>query len=113
MHALVAGELLAGCRSSAEREYVDDTISPFTRAARVTSATAGEVALAGRTLSRLRERGVALANPAGALIDATIAVSTVRIGALLVTENAHGFAKLGKLLPLRWETLSQFAARTA
>jgi hypothetical protein len=27
--------------------------------------------------------------------------------------NARDFAKLAKLLPLRWETLSEFAARTS
>jgi predicted nucleic acid-binding protein len=113
MHALVAGELLAGCRSSADRSEVDDTISPFSRVGRVVTASAAEIVHGGRTLSRLRERGISLANPAGALLDATIAVTTARLGALLVTENARDFEKLAKLMPLRWETLSEFAARTS
>jgi predicted nucleic acid-binding protein len=105
MDALVAAELLAGCRLRRERQLVDGLIAPFERAGRLQAPTAAELAEAGRALSKLRERGVALSNPAGALIDATIAVTTVRSGALLVTDNARDFEKLASVLPLRWETL--------
>ena len=50
-------------------------------------------------------------NPAGALIDATIAVTTLRLGALLLSQNARDFENLAKVLPFRWETLLAFSAR--
>lgn len=51
--------------------------------------------------------------PAGALIDATLAVTTLRRGALLVSENARDFEKLSEVLPLHWETLAALSARFA
>jgi len=111
MDALVSGELIAGCRSRKERSVVVALIAPFVRADRIRSATATEIQDAGRALSKLRERGVAVSNPAGALIDATIAVSALRIGALLVTENTRDFEKLAAVLPLHWETLAALSAR--
>lgn len=111
MDALVAAELIAGCRSPSERRVVDALIAPFARADRVRAATATDLADGGRALSKLRERGIHLRNPAGALIDATIAVTTLRVGALLVSQNARDFEKLAEVLPLRWETLPAFSAR--
>ena len=113
MDALVAGELIAGCRSRKERRVVDALLSPFLRADRVRAAAATDIADAGRALSRLRERGVVLSNPAGALIDATIAVTTLRRGALLVSENTRDFERLSEVLPLQWETLAALSARLA
>lgn len=112
MDALVAAELIAGCRSPKERRVVDSLIAPFTRADRVRAATSRDIADAGRALSKLRQRGVTLANPAGALIDAIIALSAARLGALFVTEDARDFEKLATALPLRWEALSALSART-
>ena len=111
MDALVAGELLAGCRSRRDRRIVDTLLAPFIRADRVRAATASDIADAGRALSKLRERGAGLAHPAGALIDSTIAVTSVRLGALLVSENARDFEKLATVLPLHWETLSDLSKR--
>lgn len=112
MEALVAGELIAGCRSAKERRIVDALLAPFDRAGRVRAATGRDIAEAGRALSTLRQRGVTLVNPAGALIDSIIALSAIRLGALLVTDNARDFAKLATARPLRWETLSALTART-
>jgi predicted nucleic acid-binding protein len=111
MDAHVSAELLAGCRSRTERRVVDSLIAPFARAGRLRGATSTEMADGGRALSKLRERGLELANPAGALIDAAIAVTASRMGALLVTENARDFQKLSRVLPLHWETLAEFSAR--
>lgn len=111
MDALVAGELIAGCRSRKERNIVSALLTPFSRANRVRAATAADLADAGRALSKLRERGATLSNPAGTLIDATIAVGAVRMGALLVSENVRDFEKLATVLPLRWETRSALFSR--
>jgi predicted nucleic acid-binding protein len=111
MDALVAAELLAGCRSRQERRVVEALLAPFARTTRVRAPTAAELAEAGRAISKLRERGLALRKPAGALIDAAIAVAAARDGALLVSENVSDFAKLSTVLPLRWETLASLSAR--
>ena len=111
MDALVAGELIAGCRSRKERKIVDAVLAPFKRADRIRAATAVDIADAGRALSKLREKGATLSNPAGVLIDATIAVAAARLGALLVSENTRDFEKLATMLPVRWETLSTLSSR--
>jgi predicted nucleic acid-binding protein len=113
MDALVAAELLAGCRTKVERRVVDGLIAPFARAGRIRAASEPDLAAAGRALSKLRERGISLVHPAGALIDAAQAVTSVRAGALLVSENTRDFSKLMRVLPLRWETLATLTARTA
>ena len=112
MDALVAGELIAGCRSKRERRVVETLLAPFARADRVRAPIAADIADAGRALSKLRERRILLANPPGALIDAIISVSAARLGALLVTENARDFDKLAKVVPLQWETLAALSQRT-
>jgi predicted nucleic acid-binding protein len=111
MDALVAGELIAGCRSRKERRVVESLLGAFTRTERVRASSALEITDAGRALSKLREDGIALANSGGALIDAIIAVGALRSGALLVSENARDFDKLATVLPIRWETLSAFRFR--
>jgi predicted nucleic acid-binding protein len=111
MDALVAAELIAGCRSRREHRIVDSLLSPFRRANRVRSPIASEIADAGRALSALRARGTPPSNAMGALIDAMIAVGAARSGALFVSENARDFSKLASVLPLRWETYAAFSAR--
>ncbi len=113
MDAIVAAELIAGCRSRTERRIVDGLTAPFARAERVRTATAAELDAAGRALSKLRERAVSLKNPAGALLDATIAVNASRAGALLVSENVRDFEKLATVVPLRFEPIASFAERLA
>lgn len=111
MDALVQAELIAGCRSRQERRVVDALLAPFARTGRVRAPTAVELALSGHVISKLRERGLVLRKPAGALIDAAIAVSAARDGALLVSENGSDFEKLSKVVSLRWETTAALAAR--
>ena len=108
MDAFVAAELFAGCRSRSERKQVSILVAPFARAARLRAATANDMIGAGRALSMLRQRGIQLANPAGALIDAGIAIGAVRLGALLVTDNVRDFRKLSAVLPLSWTTRAEF-----
>lgn len=111
MDALVAGELLAGCRSRIERRVVDILIEPFASTGRLRAASAREIADAGVALAKLRERGEELAGGTGALVDAVTAVAATREGALLVSENVHDFGRLARVLPLRWETLAAFTSR--
>jgi predicted nucleic acid-binding protein len=111
MEAVVAAELIAGCRSREERRVVQGLVSQFAKVGRMRAASAPEIIDAGRVLSSLRERGMSPSNAAGALIDSVIAVSATRAGALLVTENVRDFEKLAQVLPLRWETLTEFSAR--
>ncbi len=111
MHAVVAAELIAGCRSRIERAIIDRLLESFVRTDRLRAEGAGEIVAAGRALSQLRERGQPLRNPGGALVDAIIAVGASREGALLVSDNAGDFEKLARVLPLRWATLAAFTAR--
>ena len=113
MEAIVAGELLAGCRSRIERRVVEGLIAPFRKAGRLVAVTADDFGDAGRGLSRLRESGATLKNPGGALLDAAIAVVSVRLDALLVSQNEGDFRKLATVLPLRFETLAELAGRLA
>jgi predicted nucleic acid-binding protein len=113
MDALVAAELLAGCRSRVERRVVEGLIAPFRTAGRLVTAKADDLGDAGRALSRLREGGATLRNPGSALLDAAIAVGTVRLGALLVSQNEADFRKLATVLPLRFETLAELEGRLA
>jgi len=107
MDALVAAELAAGCRSARDRRKLDALLDPFVRTRRVRAPTAMDLAVAGGALSKLRERGISLGHAAAALIDAAIAVNTVRIGALLVTSNVKDFKKLAEVLPLSWTTVDE------
>jgi predicted nucleic acid-binding protein len=109
MDALVAAELIAGCRSRIERRIVDVLIEPFAQTGRLRAAHTREITDAGVALARLRERGEELAN--GALVDAITAVAAAREGAVLVSDNARDFGRLARVLPLRWETLAAFTAR--
>lgn len=111
MDPFVAAELLAGCRSRRERRLIDSILAVFARAGRTRDPGAADLQHAGRALSLLREKGTRLSNPAGALIDAAIAVGAVRTGALVVSLNERDFAKLGSALPLRWESWATFARR--
>jgi predicted nucleic acid-binding protein len=111
MDALVAAELRAGCRSRVERRVVESLLVPFERAGRVCAPSGASLSDAGRALSKLRERGVALSNGAGALIDASIATDASRLGALLVSANVRDFAKLQSVMKVRFETFADFSAR--
>ncbi len=111
MDAVVAAELLAGCRSRIERGVVEKLISPIRKSGRLRVALDEDLALAGTSISRLRERGLTLKNPGAALLDAIVAVGTIRLGALLVSENRSDFEKLALVMPLQTETLAKFSDR--
>ena len=111
MDGIVAGELVAGCRSRAERRVVEGLIAPFTRAGRIVAPVEADLIEAGRGLSKLREKGVSLKNGSGALLDALIAIDAVRIGALLVTVNDADFRRLADVTPLRYESFHAWRAR--
>lgn len=110
LDAVVAAELSAGCRSKIERRVVDRLVAPFDKAGRLIVPDRGDYARAAAALSRLREEGTSLKSPGGALLDGLIAAMASRTGALLVTLNLSDFALLGRHLPLRAETLTEFAA---
>ena len=109
--AVSAAELRAGCRSRRERRGVDQLLAPFEKAGRVLVPEQGDFVRAGAALSRLRERGMTLRRPAGALLDALIAAVGARLGALVVTVNAADFVSLSRELPVRVEAWASFSAR--
>ena len=63
---------------------------------------------AATALSRLRENGLALRSPGGALLDALQAADSLRIGARLVTHNVADFSRLAAYIPCRVESFGSF-----
>ena len=111
LDAVVAAELVAGCRSKREHRVVDRLCRPFAKAGRLLVPERAEFHRAASALSRLRQRGLTLASPGGALLDGLIAAIAVRKGGLLVTNNLDDFAMLGQEMPLHLETFAAFARR--
>lgn len=109
--AVSAAELRAGCRSKSERDVVARLLTPFEKAERVAIPLEGDYVRAATALSRLREDGMALKQPGGALLDALIAAVAVRLGALVVTFNIADFQKLSRVLPVQVETMGDLARR--
>lgn len=107
MDAFVAAELAVGCRSRRERRRLDAILAPFLGTGRIRAPAAATLVAAGDTLARLRDRGVSVGHPAASLIDAAIALNTMRIGAVLVS-NDGDFRKISDAVPLAWMTLDEF-----
>ncbi len=63
MEALIAAELLSGCRSKRERRTVEAVIAPFAGTGRLRAVTASDTSEAGRALSKLRGQGLTLRDP--------------------------------------------------
>lgn len=105
--SVAVGELLAGCRSKKERRVVETLAAPL----KLLTPGRADWVRAATTLSRLRERGITLRSPGGALLDALQAADALRIGALLVTHNLVDFRRLQAYIPLAVESLDEFRRR--
>lgn len=110
LDAIVAAELVAGCRSKRERRVVDALRGPFERAGRLLAPERADFIRAAAAISRLRTRGKNLSKPGSALLDGLIAAVAVREGALLITLNHDDFAMLKEEMPLRVAGFQDFAA---
>lgn len=108
--SVVVAELLAGCRSKRERNFVEKVCAPFERAGRVLHPSAADHRRAALALSRLRQAGTSLKNPGAALLDGMIAALAAREGAMLITLNESDFAALARELPLTWQSFNDFRA---
>jgi len=106
--SVAAAELLAGCRTRAERRLVSRLLSPFERAGRVLSPSHRDYRRAADAVSRLRVSGQTLRNPGAAMPDALQAADALRIGALLVTRNDSDFRKLARHLPVSVQSFDEF-----
>lgn len=102
--SVVIGELIAACGSKRERRVVETLVSPL----KTLTPNRSDFVRAAGALSNLRERGVALRNPGGALLDALQAADSIRIGALLVTNNVSDFSRLAAYIPCRVEPFERF-----
>jgi predicted nucleic acid-binding protein len=111
LDAVVAAELIGGCRSKRERRVIDALRSPFERAGRLHCPERSDFVRASTALSRLRERGRSLSNPGAALLDGLIVSIACRQGALLVTCNVRDFSMLSEALPATIESFSDFSTR--
>jgi predicted nucleic acid-binding protein len=104
LDAVVRAELIAGCSSKEERSVVSDMVKPL----RELVPNRIDHERAALALSRLRAGGVQLRNPGAALLDALQAADSVRIGALLVTNNVSDFSRLAAYIPCRVEPFERF-----
>jgi predicted nucleic acid-binding protein len=104
LDAVVRAELIAGCSSKEERSVVSDMVKPL----RELVPNRIDYERAALALSRLRAGGVQLRNPGAALLDALQAADSVRIGALLVTNNVSDFSRLAAYIPCRVEPFERF-----
>ncbi len=111
MDAIVAAELVAGCRSKRERRVVATLCRPYERAGRLLSPERGDIHRAAQALSRLRSRGRSLSGSDAGLLDALIAAVAARAGALLVTSNISDFSALAREIPVRVEAFERFRER--
>jgi predicted nucleic acid-binding protein len=110
MSAVVAAELLAGCRNRRERRNIETLLAPFRRVHRLVAPRETDTIVAGKALSRLRERSIELRNPGAALLDALVAATCVGIGAMLISHNAVDFERLASEMPLRFTTYAVWAS---
>lgn len=111
MDSIVAAELLAGCRDKRERRVVERLVAPFERSNRMASPVHADFRRAAAALSLLRARGRTLASPGGALLDAIIAATALRIGAMVVSANVRDFAALTARIPVVFHPFPAFVAR--
>ncbi|MGH7296087.1 MAG: hypothetical protein ACRELB_14185, partial [Polyangiaceae bacterium] len=111
MDSVVAGELLAGCRGKPERRVVESLLAPFERANRIATPMHSDYRRAAAALSLLRARGKTLANPGGALLDALVMSTALRIGAMVVSANVRDFAALAARVPVVFHPFPVFVAK--
>ena len=109
--AVVAAELVAGCRSKQERRIVGRLCAPHQRSGRLLCPLSSDFERAAVALSRLRARGRPPSGSKSALLDALIAVVAARQGALLVTKNLADFTRLAEEIPVLVEGFETFAQR--
>lgn len=105
LHSVVALELLAGATNpELERDTHEHLIAPFERRGRVITPTHGAWCRAGDAVARLlREKELSSSGITRSFLnDCLIAASARDDGFTLVTDNGRDFARVAKLLPLRF-----------
>lgn len=111
LDAVVAAELVAGCRSKHEHRVVNRICAPHQRSGRLLCPMSSDFERAAIALSKLRERGRPPSGSKAALLDALIAAIAAREGALLVTQNLTDFSRLTEEIPVLIEGFETFCKR--
>ena len=97
LSAVVAAELLAGCRSSRDRRRLEEhVLAPFVRRGRILTPSGAAWDALGGTLSQLRAEGsLDLTTVSrGFVFDVLIAYSCREAGVVLVTRNARDMERI-------------------
>ena len=91
--AVVAQELRAGCRTPATTKRVESLLAPFRRTRRLVTPTFTDWEEAGNLLARMLQDNPHLREKLPQIInDTLIALSSLRIGAVVYTANKADFA---------------------
>ncbi len=98
--SVVLEELYAGTRSPADKRLLDSLNQTFTNRGHVVTPEHDEWTLTGQLLNQYVRRHGYL-DPGSHVADVLILVSTLRVGAVLVTENVRNFSTWLRLLPRR------------
>jgi predicted nucleic acid-binding protein len=109
--AVVAAELVAGCRSKQERRAVGRLYAPHQQSGRLLCPLSSDFERAALALSHLCTRGQPPSGSKSALLDALIATVAARQGALLVTKNLADFTRLAEEIPVLVESYHAFSRR--
>jgi predicted nucleic acid-binding protein len=105
LSAVVAAELLAGCRSSRDRRRLEEhVLAPFARRGRILTPSGAAWDALGLTLSQLRTEGsLDLANVSrGFVFDVLIAFSCREAGVVLVTRNTRDMERIRSVFPFEF-----------
>lgn len=100
LSSVVLQELYVGARSISDKRLLDGLNQLFTTRGYVLTPDHEEWAHAGQLLN-LYGRRHGFLDPQGHVADLLILISTLRIGAVLVTENVRDFAHWSRLLRRR------------
>src|SRR5262249_28759679 len=103
MSSVVAMELRAGCRTAIEARLLRKLLDSFEGTQRVISPDHRAWVRAGEILADLGQRTQLERTRRQTIVhDVLIALSSVRIGACVVTANAGDFGAIARVLPLIW-----------
>src|SRR5262249_49965180 len=102
MSSIVAMELFAGCRTQRQQSALTSFLKPFEKARRLVTPDHAALMEAGRVLAQLGRDGIAKVHRRQMSNDVIIAVTAVRAGIVVITQNTQDFTRIEKHLPVRW-----------
>lgn len=105
LSSVVLHELLAGAATAAKMKQIHEHMArPFGRSGRIVTPSHGAWEASGAALARLaREEGLEVRRvPKSFVHDLILAASCREAGVTLITENTRDFARIARVIPLRF-----------